>query len=330
MKIQNPKRIILELTNACNLQCLMCAQNHVKFDKSFLNLVTIKKLNKFYETAKEVTLFGYGEPLLNSEFPEIVRFLSNYKNIKTYVLTNGMLLMKYAEEIVKNNLAYLSISIDGGTEETYKKIRRGGDIHTILSALKYIKELKVKYNTTSPYVRFIFVAMKDNIKELTELIDIAYNFGVNEIKVEYLVAHSPEMIQQSLFYHRELLKYFKVAEIKAKDRRIVLSLPVLIGEDTSGDRFHKDCTTPFDTLFVSSNGDVRVCMISNEIFDNININPPENIWYGEKMNLFRQAVNTDHPPNDCRFCWQASHLNVNRESAHVMLNVNIARQGTKK
>lgn len=330
MKIRNPKRIILELTNDCNLRCIMCAQNHVEFDKSFLALSTIIKLNKFYESAEEVTLFGYGEPLLNSEFPEILKYFSNFKKLKTYLLTNGTLLMKCAEEIVKNNLTYLSISIDGGTEKTYKRIRKSGNFNTILYALTRIKELKSKYSTASPYIRFVFVAMKDNIRELPTLIEVANNLGVSEIKVEYLVAHSPEMIQQSLFYNKELLEFFKIAENRAREFKIVLKLPPLIGEDESGNSFHKECTSPFDTFFLSSNNGVRACMISNEIFGNINTDTPESIWRGEKMNSFRQRVNTQNPPYDCKFCWQASHLNVNRKDAHVMLNVNIRGQGSKR
>lgn len=330
MVIQNPKRIILELTNKCNLRCIMCAQNHVAFDKTFLNMGMVKKLSNFFESADEVTLFGYGEPLLNKEFPEILEFVSQYKNLKTYLLTNGTVLSKYAEMIVKKQLTYLSISIDGGTEDTYKKIRRGGNINNILNALQLIKDLKVQYDTKSPYLRFIFVAMKDNIGELPQLLDLAHEHGVNEIKVEYLVAHTPELVQQSLFYHRELLSYFKEAEQKAKVSNVTLTLPPLIGKDTVGDKLHRDCNAPFDTFFLSSNGDVRACMISNEIFGNINNDMAEDIWHGDKMADFRDRILSSNQPKDCRTCWQASHLNVNREEAHVKLYVDIAGQGVSE
>jgi len=324
-----PKRIILELSNACNLRCIMCAQNHVNFDKSFLNLELIRDLDKFYRAAGEVTLFGYGEPLLNSAFPEMLELLSTYENLKIYLLTNGSLLGRFSEIIVKNRLAYLSVSVDGATEETYQRIRRRGVLSDVLTALESINKIKKKYKSESPHIRFVFVAMRDNIMELPLLLDIARRYGVAEVKVEYLVVHKQEMADQSLFYHRELLAYFMKAKIKANECGIKLRLPPMIGEDDLGDKMHRECKTPFDTLFVSSNGAIRACMISNRIFGNLNVDSLESIWFGDEMNAFRKKVNTDDPPEDCANCWQASHLNVNREQAHVRLNVNIAAQGIK-
>jgi radical SAM protein with 4Fe4S-binding SPASM domain len=330
MNIQNPKRIILELSTKCNLRCIMCAQNHVVFDNTYLPLSLIKKLDGFFKTADEVTLFGYGEPLLNKELTEIVEFLACYKNLKAYLLTNGVVLSKFVDLIVRNRLAYLSISIDASSAETYKKIRRGGDIDNLLGAVDAIRKLKTELKTQTPYLRFIFVAMKDNIRELPDLIELAQKYGVSEVKVEYLVAHSPEMVEQSLFFHRDLLLYFQEAKSKARETGVIVKLPPLIGEDEAGDSFHKECTTPFDTFFLSSNGDVRACMISNELFGNIGNETPEAIWEGEKISLYRQRVNSTDPPQDCRSCWQASHQNVNREDSHVKLHVDIAGRGVVK
>lgn len=322
-KIKNPKRIILELTNSCNLKCIMCARNHIKFDNSFLTLEFVKKLKEFYKTAEEVTLFGYGESLLNKEFPEILSFLSSFKGLRTYLVTNGLLLDKYASDIVKNQLTYLSISVDAATQETYKKIR-GAKLNDIFKSIEKMNALKRKFNYSSTYIRFIFVAMKDNISELPLLVDIAKNISVSEIKVEYLVVHHPEMIDQTLFYNRELLYIFKEAELRAKEKGIKITLPSVIGENMLEGVYHKECSTPFDTMFVSSNGDVRACMISNEIFGSILTDSPEAIWNGEGINSFRSRVNSENPPEDCKSCWQASHLNVNREDAHIRLHVNIA------
>jgi len=327
MIIENPKRIILELTNKCNLRCIMCAQNHIDFDNTVLSIDMVKKIDPFLTKAEEVTLFGYGEPLLNSHFADILIYLSNYPRLKTYLLTNGVLLPKFVDLLVQNHLTFLSISIDAATEETYKKIRRGGRLSNILKALDMFQGIEQRGLFPVPYLRFIFVAMKENIKELPDLVILAHRYGVKEIKVEYLVAHSKELIDQSLFFHQDLLSYFSKAQITAKKIGLTLSLPPLIGQDESGTEFHKKCNTPRNTFFLSSNGDVRACMISNEIFGNIRFQDPEMIWTGEKLQRFRKQVNSKILPADCQTCWQASHLNVNRSEAHVRLDVKIAGQG---
>jgi radical SAM protein with 4Fe4S-binding SPASM domain len=325
MNIQPPRRVILELTNKCNLRCIMCAQNFVAFDNTSLPLSLIRKLEIFLKRADEVTLFGYGEPLLNNEFRQILAFLAQYQSLRTYLLTNGVLLPKFVDGIIDNRLTYLSISIDAAVPETFQAIRRGGKMVNIVEALKRIKDLKKERNTQAPYLRFVFVAMKQNIQELPALVKLAHELDVSEIKVEYLVAHSPDMVPQSLFFHRDLLSWFKKAAQQAESMRVKLTLPPLIGEDEAGDVSHKECTTPFDTLFVSSNGDIRACMISTEVFGNIAVDTAESIWSGPGISLFRKRVNSTEPPRDCKTCWQASHLNVNRQEAHVKLNVTIGR-----
>lgn len=330
MTLARPKRIILELTNKCNLRCIMCAQNHIAFDKTTLTLSMIEKIDPFLATAEEVTLFGYGEPLLNPEFPAILAHLKRYPNLKTYLLTNGVLLPKFVDLLMDHPLTYLSMSIDSATPETYRRIRRGGELSHILTALTRINEIKRQRGMTDPYLRFIFVMMRDNIKELPMLVALAKQYGVSEIKAEYLVAHSREMIEQSLFFHRDLLSIIDEAADAARTTGVKLSLPPAIGKDDSGDRTHRECTTPFDTLFLSSNGDIRACMISNELFGNIMNESAAAIWEGDRMNAYRARMNSADPPKDCLTCWQASHLNVNREDAHVRLDVTIAGQGGQK
>jgi len=329
MNAANPKRIILELTNKCNLRCIMCAQNHIAFDHTVLTLDMVKKVAPFLKTAEEVTLFGYGEPLLNSYFKDIFAYVRQFSSLKTYLLTNGILLSNYVEFLIKNHLTYLSISIDAATEETYQKIRRGGRLSSILEALEKIQAFDQGGRFPVPYLRFIFVAMKKNIHELPDLVNVAHRYGVKEIKVEYLVAHSEDLIDQSLFFHQQLLSFFADARREADKTGLKLNLPPLIGQDKSGDMLHKECNTPQDTFFLSSNGDVRACMISNEIFGNIQSMDPESIWSGDALKRFRKEVNSKALPIDCRTCWQASHLNVNRRDAHVRLDVQIGKQKMK-
>jgi radical SAM protein with 4Fe4S-binding SPASM domain len=307
----------------------MCAQNHINFDNTVLSLDMVKKIEPFFITAEEVTLFGYGEPLLNPHFADILIHLTNYPSLKTYLLTNGVLLPRFVDLLVRNHLTYLSISIDAATEETYQKIRRGGRLSNILNALDKFKEIDQGGRFPIPYLRFIFVAMKDNIQELPELVTLANRYGVKEIKVEYLVAHSEELIEQSLFFHQHLLSLFSETRIIAEMNGVKLNLPPLIGQDQSGDKVHKKCHTPRDTFFLSSNGDVRACMISNEIFGNIHSQSAEAIWADARLQRFRKQVNSTDLPADCQTCWQASHLNVNRPEAHIRLDVKIAGQGRR-
>lgn len=318
-----PKRILLELANACNLKCQMCAHSHLSFDNSFFPVKLLKKIEPFFLDAKEVTLFGYGESLLNPYFKDIFEAISKYPNLKTYLATNGYLLNdKIAESLVRNKLTYLSVSFDGATPKTYNNIRKGSDYHRVIENLKLIDKFKKKYKAQSPYLRFIFVAMKKNIHEFPMLIEIAKKLNFQEVKLLYLVAHTEEMKEESLFYHKDIFKkeLAKGKKIAAK-LGIKLNIPPVIGEDTTGEELHKKCLLPFNDIFVSSNGKVRTCMISKNILGDLNKSEISEIWNNKSYNLIRKKVNSNNPPDDCRNCWQCNHLNVNREDAHIRIGV---------
>lgn len=322
MPVPYPKRIILELTNACNLRCEMCAHSHLLFDGSIFSMELLKKVEPFFPTAKEVTLFGYGESLINPYFEDILDGISKYQNLITYLTTNGYLLDKVAECIVRNRLTYLSISFDGASPEIYNKIRNGSDYYKVIENLKLINEYKKKFNVKSPYLRFTFVAMKSNIREFSELIRLAKTLNIQEVKLEYLVAHREEIKEESLFYYQDILKeeLDKGKEIASK-LGIKLNLPPMIGEDDAGYNLHKECYAAWNDIFVGSNGKIRSCMISNEILGDLNFSDIVSIWNNGKYKLFREKVNSNSPPLDCQLCWQASHLNVNREDAHFRMGV---------
>ena len=52
-----PRRLVLELTNACNLSCIMCGRDEGNFIYNFLDLQYLYKLEHILDYVEEVTLF---------------------------------------------------------------------------------------------------------------------------------------------------------------------------------------------------------------------------------------------------------------------------------
>jgi len=91
------KRIYLEITNKCNLNCSFCTNS--KGD-SFIDLKTIENyLIQIKEICDYIYLHVLGEPLLHPNINEILDLLDKY-NFKLQLVTNGTLL--------KNNIHILS------------------------------------------------------------------------------------------------------------------------------------------------------------------------------------------------------------------------------
>jgi radical SAM protein with 4Fe4S-binding SPASM domain len=324
-----PQRIVLEMTNKCNLRCVMCAISYNTFNNTTLDMELFEKVWPFIETAREVALFGYGEPLVNPHFKTIFERCAAVPGLTTYFTTNGTLLDKVAESVVRHDLTYLGISTDGATPETYSRIRRGGRLEKVIENIQLVNHWKQELGKQGPYMRFAFVGMRDNIAEFPLLVDLAAELKMQEVKFTYLVAHTEDMREQVLWYHQDLTrKVLAEAREKAERYGINLNTQPAIGLDTSTD-FHRPCHLGWEDLFVGSDAKVRPCMISNDVLGDLRKESLEEVWNNEKFRAFRASVNSSCPPSDCKNCWQVRHMNVNREEAHVRIGIDVANAPAK-
>ncbi|MDA0027775.1 radical SAM protein [Brachyspira hyodysenteriae] len=108
-----PQRLVLELTNACNLRCIMCGRDEAEFAPTVFKLDYLKKMEKLLDTIEEVTLFGWGEPPLRVlNFIEILEYLNNFP-VRKYFVTNGMRLDKIKNALFDYQVDIMAISLDG-------------------------------------------------------------------------------------------------------------------------------------------------------------------------------------------------------------------------
>lgn len=95
------KKIYIEITNICNLNCNFCPDT-----KRIKQSMDIKKfeevINKIHKHTKLVCLHVKGEPLLHNNLEEILKILEKY-NLKTNITTNGTLIKKKLDILKKSN-----------------------------------------------------------------------------------------------------------------------------------------------------------------------------------------------------------------------------------
>lgn len=109
------KKIYLEITNSCNLNCEFCIKN--SRDKKFIDIENFKLiLNNIKEYTDYLYLHVLGEPLLHPKFNEIVEYASN--NFKINVTTNGYLI----NNIKTNRIRQLNISLHDYSDKYNKSL----------------------------------------------------------------------------------------------------------------------------------------------------------------------------------------------------------------
>lgn len=124
------------LTNRCNLSCKHCCATQVmsKKDISFDILGKVIELNPL-----QIALSG-GEPLLHNQIEDILKFIRKQYTGQIELDTNGTLVNKYLDSIIKY-VDKVSISIDGINDEGTARYRSGGIFQRVLDAVDTLKKM---------------------------------------------------------------------------------------------------------------------------------------------------------------------------------------------
>jgi radical SAM protein with 4Fe4S-binding SPASM domain len=307
-----PRRVILELTNACNLNCIMCGRSSGAFPAVNMCPSMIGRLGDVLERCEEITLFGWGEPTLHPDFKVILETLDRYPARK-YLLTNGMRLAELAPILMAHSLDLLGVSLDGANPRTNDRIRAGGNFEKVLEGIRRMVSIKEERSSAFPHINIVMTLMKSNLEELPEMILLARQLGIEEVKGVYLTAFSRELIPETLWDAPDRVRrVFEEADRLAGKLGILLKLPHVPGEDDAGNALHRHCYVGWRDLFIGADGNVRPCMSTSQLLGQIRDTSFEDIWNGETFQDFRRQVNNPGVmPMSCRRCYQSSHANWN-------------------
>lgn len=125
----------ISLTDACNLRCVYCMPEKMRFrPRSELlqddEILTIVRAAAELGTSK-IRLTG-GEPTVRPGVVELVRAIAAVPGIKQVAMTtNGVLLAELAEPLAQAGLRGLNVSIDTLDPEKFRRITRWGDLHRV-------------------------------------------------------------------------------------------------------------------------------------------------------------------------------------------------------
>jgi MoaA/NifB/PqqE/SkfB family radical SAM enzyme len=128
----------------------------------------------------ELHLYNWGEPLLNRNLIEMVKYAKRFNDPKVIVSSNlsGMS-DRWAEQVMHSGIDLLNISIDGATQRTYEKYRVGGNFDQVLGTLRYMAKIKKTSGLKKPLLRWQFIPMKHNENEIESARRLAVNAGVD-------------------------------------------------------------------------------------------------------------------------------------------------------
>lgn len=149
-----PWHLIVEPTNACNLRCPYCFTGAGGRGRKVGRLPVDafrRVLDEIGDYLVDVELFGWGEPLLHPDLPEMIRAAAS-RDVFTVVNTNLSLPFDaaHAEALVGSGLHSLTVSIDGADQATYEGYRVGGDLALVVRNCELLTDARRRLGRTRP------------------------------------------------------------------------------------------------------------------------------------------------------------------------------------
>lgn len=165
---------LIEITEKCNLRCIMCGANKVlKRDKEMSYELFKKIIDESCQCGlKSVTIGSIGEPTMHKDLQKMLEYVQQ-KKIKLELISNLSLPLSDGLIEAIKKIDKLTVSIDGATKETYEKIRVGATFDRTISNLRKVAAAK-KY---SPFITVNYVIQKDNYRELPKMIKLLDSIG---------------------------------------------------------------------------------------------------------------------------------------------------------
>lgn len=288
-----PIVLSIEPTTSCNLRCPECPSGLRSFTRPTGMLQKSLYQKVINESKNHLTwlhLYFQGEPFLNPDFLEMVRF-ADQKGIFTSTSTNAHYFSpKTVSEIVQSGLRQLIVSMDGLTQDIYAKYRIGGQLEEVQSGLTLLLEERKKTGNLYPRVVLQFLVTGQNEHQIPELKHWAKEIGVDELQLKttqiYDFENGSELIPSDLGYSR----YIPDGSGKWKLKK----------------KIENKCWRMWQGAVVTWDGKVVPCCFDKDaqfVMGNLQKESLSSIWESELYQKFRGQLLLDRSQLEiCRNC----------------------------
>ena len=322
--LEDPVCLYLEVTNECNLACKTCPITFGKVEEpATLSLEQVKRLVSQLPTVARVVLHGVGEPLLNRELPQIIRWL---KDTGIYVLfnSNGTIMnRRWQRELIDSGLDEIRISLDAATPETFARVRGKPLFGVIIRNIKGLVALKVERGSLNPLVSLWLTGLRETLQELPDFIRLAHALGIDRIYLQRLVYWEAENQGQMARPDQSLFVSLRKEEEEIIRLASELAVNLGVSFEASGatspaaslitrekEQPWSACMRPWTLMYISARGSAFPCCIapfstkdlSSLSLGNAFSRDLATIWNGEKYQEFRRRLLSADPPECCKGC----------------------------
>lgn len=283
------------ITQQCDQRCRHCyaASEHFQGEIGHSEAIRIihKILNLKNDFNIRVTLTG-GEPLLMADVFQIASLLSK-NDIPISLTTNGILVGKNIDKIVRSGISYIQISIDG-TRQVHDYLRGSNTFEAAADAIRLL-------NTEDVMLSVMTTVGSYNFNQVPEIIDTVRNLGIPLLGIQRFVPSGRGADFKNFALTpartRELMEYIAGKKDELKEEICIVTsdpLRLLVDrQETAG------CMLGRNILVLTPKGDMLPCCKLPINLGNLLTMDFYEAWHSGILDTVR---NSDNLKGKCRGC----------------------------
>ncbi|MBM3977649.1 MAG: radical SAM protein [Planctomycetes bacterium] len=183
-------RVKLDMVGRCQLRCVMCHFAHPQFveSKTVMDRALLEKVaDDLFPRAHDVVLSSSAEPLLAPDLPRALELCRKHGVPNFHFSTNGIgLTDKILDTIIDVEMPVLTISIDGGTPETFESIRVPMKWDKMMEKLDLVAAAKRRRGSRRPILSVTTVLMMRTIREMPDFVRLMHSKGVEHMNMVHM------------------------------------------------------------------------------------------------------------------------------------------------
>ena len=271
--LATPYTLAIDPSNLCNFRCNFCAIQskieNLSFRKQLMDknlfMKIIDDLQEFPEKLKVLRINGQGEPLLNPDLPEMIKYAKD-KEIAEFIeiITNGSLLCpELNQKLIDSGIDRIRISVEALDEEGYKNIANA----------------KIDFETFRENIKDLHDRSGTRCEVYCKIVDVAV--PTEEDKERFFELFGD--ICDRIFIDNVIPLWSDFEEINQKMR---IGKTGMHGQEIKN---VKVCPFPFYSLIINSDGEVTVCCADWKrklVVGDLKNESLKEIWNGEILRSF--------------------------------------------
>jgi MoaA/NifB/PqqE/SkfB family radical SAM enzyme len=163
-----PDIVQIESTNLCNAKCVFCPRDEMHRRQGVMEFDLFRKVVDECATLgiTHVRVHNYGEPFLDRQLVEKVRYAKSRGIAEVGMISNGSLIdEETARGMIDAGLDAINISVDAAGKEVFEKTRIHLDYDTVIGNIKRLHELRMASGRRRPRLILSFVRQDNSADE---------------------------------------------------------------------------------------------------------------------------------------------------------------------